>query len=67
MKHNIKKEFDEELKYYKGLINQSYNTLLIPMVTEVTTLSTSVFKAERVILFLHNKEIDHLYSLSLNS
>lgn len=45
MKHNIKKEFDDELKYYKGLVNQSYNTLMIPMVAEVTTLVTSVLKA----------------------
>lgn len=45
MKHNIKKEFDDELKYYKGLMNQSYNTLMIPMVAEVTTLVTSVLKA----------------------
>jgi hypothetical protein len=45
MKHNIKKEFDDELKYYKGLVNQSYNTLMIPMVAEVTTLVKSVLKA----------------------
>ena len=45
MKHNIKKEFDDDLKYYKGLVNQSYNTLMVPMVAEVTTLVTSVLKA----------------------
>jgi len=33
MKYNIKKEFDDELKYYKGLLNQSYNTFLIPMLS----------------------------------
>jgi GAF domain-containing protein len=25
MKYNIKKEFDDEVKYFKGLLNQSYN------------------------------------------
>ena len=25
MKYNIKKEFDEEARYFKGLMNQSYN------------------------------------------
>ena len=24
-KYNIKKEFDDEAKYFKGLLNQSYN------------------------------------------
>ena len=47
MKHNIKKEFDDELKYFKGLMHQSYNTLLIPMLSEITTLIASVLKAEK--------------------
>jgi transcriptional regulator with GAF, ATPase, and Fis domain len=47
MKHNIKKEFDDELKYFKGLMNQSYNTLLIPMVSEVTTVIAHVLQAEK--------------------
>jgi hypothetical protein len=47
MKHNIKKELDDELKYYKGLMHQSYNTLLIPMVSEIATLAKSVVKAEK--------------------
>ena len=38
MKYNIKKEFDDELKYFKGLMNQSYHTFLVPMVTEVTAM-----------------------------
>lgn len=47
MKHNIKKELDDELKYYKGLMHQSFNTLLIPMVSEIATLAQSVVKAEK--------------------
>ena len=47
MKHNIKKEFDEELKYFKGLMNQSYNTLMVPMVNEITTLIANVLQAEK--------------------
>jgi len=36
MKYNIKKEFDDEVKYFKGLLNQSYNQYFIPISTEVT-------------------------------
>ena len=36
MKYNIKKESDDQVKYYKGLMNQAYHTFLVPMVTEVT-------------------------------
>ena len=67
MKYNIKKEFDDELKYFKGLMNQSYHTFLVPMITEVTAMVQSVLKAEKSVLFLQNKEIDHLYSLSLST
>jgi len=35
MKYNIKKESDEELRYVKGLMNQSFNTFLIPMISEI--------------------------------
>jgi predicted transport protein len=35
MKYNIKKESEDELKYVKGLMNQSYNSFLIPMVAEI--------------------------------
>lgn len=34
------------------------------MVAEATQLCTSVLKAERVLFFMYNKDIDHLYSLS---
>ena len=67
MKYNIKKEFDDELKYFKGLMNQSYHTFLVPMITEVAALVQSVLKAEKTLLFLQNKEIDMLYSLSLST
>lgn len=63
MKFNIKKESDEELKYIKGLMNQSYNSFLIPMVTEIVTLATQVLRAEKVLFFMYNKDIDHLYSV----
>ena len=67
MKYNIKKEFDDELKYFKGLMNQSYHTFLVPMITEVSAMVQSVLKADKSVLFMQNKEIDHLYSLSLST
>jgi len=67
MKYNIKKEFDDQTKYYKGLMNQAYHTFLVPMITEVNQVLANVLKAEKTILFLLNKEIDHLYSLSTGS
>ena len=47
MKFNIKKEIDDELKYFKGLMNQSYHSFLIPMATEVSNLIQKLLKAER--------------------
>jgi hypothetical protein len=64
MKFNIKKEFDEELKHVKGLMNESYNTFLIPMVNELNQMMLKMLKAEKFVMFMHNKDIDHLYSLS---
>lgn len=64
MKHNIKKENDEELKYVKGLMNQSFNSFLIPMMSETTAMCQQILKAEKVIFFMYNKDIDHLYSVS---
>jgi len=65
MKYNIKKESDEELKYYKGLLNQSYQSFFVPTATEITNAMQHALKAEKAVLFMHNKEIDHLYSLHL--
>lgn len=67
MKYNIKKESDEELRYVKGLMNQSLNTFLIPMIAEINQLCVSVLKSERVVFFMYNKDIDHLYSISSKS
>jgi len=64
MKYNIKKESDEELRYIKGLMNQSLNSFLIPMISEINQLCVSILKAERVLFFMYNKDIDHLYSIS---
>ena len=64
MKYNIKKEFDDQVKYYKGLMNQAYHIFLVPMITEANTIVQNVLKAEKTVLFLLNKEIDMLYSLS---
>ena len=47
MKYNIKKEFEEETKYFKGLMNQSYHTFLIPMVTEITQIISGMLQAEK--------------------
>ena len=67
MKYNIKKKSDEELRYIKGLMNQSLNSFLIPMVAEINNLCVSVLKSEQVIFFMYNKDIDHLYSISNKS
>lgn len=48
-------------------MNQAYHTFLIPMVAEVTQILQNVLKAEKTLLFMINKEIEHLYSLSLSS
>lgn len=64
MKYNIKKESDEELKHIKGLMNQSLNQFLIPMIGEINNLCQQVLKAEKVVFFMYNKDIDHLYSIS---
>jgi len=64
MKYNIKKESDEELRHVKGLMNQSLNSFLIPMISEGTALCQQVLKAEKVVFFMYNKDIDHLYSIS---
>ena len=57
MKYNIKKEFDDQVKYYKGLMNQAYHTFLVPMVSEVNKVLQNVLKAEKTMLFLLNKAI----------
>lgn len=67
MKYNIKKESDEELRYIKGLMNQSFNSFLIPMVSEITTLCLNILKSDKVVFFMYNKDIDHLYSISSKS
>ena len=65
MKYNIKKESDEELRYIKGLMNQSFNQFLIPIINEINDLALQVLKSEKVVFFMYNKDIDHLYSLSM--
>lgn len=45
MKFNIKKEFDDELKHVKGLMNESYNTFLIPMLNEVKNTLVALLDA----------------------
>ena len=67
MKFNIKKEFDDEAKYFKGLLNHSYNSYFIPLASEVATLMQRVSKSDKAVLFMHNQDIDHLYSLAMAS
>jgi GAF domain-containing protein len=67
MKYNIKKEFEDEVKYFKGLVNSSYNSFLIPLASDLSSMIARVLKAEKVLLFLQHKEIEHLYSLNLHS
>ncbi len=47
MKFNIKKEFDDELKHVKGLINETYNAFLIPIVNEMTNALLHILKSEK--------------------
>jgi hypothetical protein len=47
MKFNIKKEFDDELKHVKSLMNECYNTFLIPMINEFNQAIMSIIKAEK--------------------
>ena len=65
MKFNIKKEFDDEAKYFKGLLNHSYNSYFVPLASEVATLMQRVSKSDKAVLFMHNQDIDHLYSLAM--
>ena len=47
MKFNIKKEFDDELKHVKSLMNECYNTFLIPMINELSSTIMNIIKAEK--------------------
>ena len=47
MKYNIKKEHDEQVKYFKGLMNQAYHTFLVPMVTELSQSVSNILKADK--------------------
>ena len=64
MKYNIKRELEEEVRYHKGLANQSYHQFLIPMVSDLTASARDLLKAQKAVLFVLNKDIDHLYSLA---
>ena len=66
MKYNIKREFEDEVKHFKGLANQSYNCFLVPLCSDLATLIARVLKAKKVILFMQHKDIDHLYSIGLH-
>eukprot|EP00347_Sterkiella_histriomuscorum_P004739 403359292 len=64
MKHNIKKEFDMEVKHVKGLMGEIYQQTLIPLVNDLINTLKQLLNAEKVVIFMHNKDIDHLYSFS---
>ena len=66
MKYNIKRELEVEVRYHKGLANQSYHQFLIPMVSDLTASARDLLKAQKAVLFVLNKDIDHLYSLALD-
>lgn len=61
----LKREIDEDIKYQKGLLNESYNQFLAPILTDIQIMVNKTLKAEKILLFLHNKDIDHLYSFSI--
>ena len=54
MKYNIRKEFDDEVRYFKGLLNQSYQSYFVPMAQEIIGMLTRVTGADKVVLFMHN-------------
>ena len=66
MKYNIRREFEDEVKYFKGLANQSHNCFLVPLASDLATTIARVLKASKVILFMQHKDIDHLYSIGLH-
>ena len=47
MKHNIKKEIDEEVKYGKSLMKDSYNNFLLPIVSEMIGAFLNLLNADR--------------------
>lgn len=47
MKFNLKKEFDLELKHIKGLMNESYNNFLIPIIKEFNSFIMNMIGAEK--------------------
>jgi len=47
MKFNIKKEFDDEAKYFKGLLNQSYNQYFVPLALAVTLMIQRISKSDK--------------------
>ena len=46
------------------MINEAYNQFLAPILTDVSIMINRTLKSEKVIMFLHNRDIDHLYSFS---
>lgn len=49
----------------KGLVGEIYSQTIIPLMQEVQKIVKESLKAEKVVIFMHNKEIDHLYSFSM--
>ena len=47
MKANLKKEFDEELRTVKGMMNESYNSFLIPMINDISKAVARLLNAEK--------------------
>ena len=43
----MKKEMDEETKYQKGMINESYNQFLAPILADVQIMLMKTLKAEK--------------------
>jgi hypothetical protein len=44
---SLKKEIDDENKYLKGLLNESYNQFLAPILADVQILLMKTLKAEK--------------------
>ena len=44
---STKKDIDDEIKYIKGMLNQSYSTFLDPILNEVSKMLSTIIKSER--------------------
>lgn len=47
LKQSLKKEIDDEAKQAKGILNDTYNQFLTPILGEISTMLTKTLHAEK--------------------